>query len=269
MIPIDGQLMYDVAPRFSGAKAKRQKEIIDEISPVLASTLDEYDINNRLRIAHFIDQTCHEAAGFRTTEEFASGTAYEWRTDLGNTKRGDGRRYKGRGILQLTGRANYRTYGEALGLDIEGNPLLAAEPRVSLRIACEYWKRRKINPDCDRDDIITVTRKINGGLNGLEHRRRYTAKAKAAVARIEGFIIAGGNPDKRPVLHRGSVGEAVGDLQEQLHDLGYPLAIDGDFGPATELAVMEFQSAHRLKADGIVGKKMWTALERSAKKKAA
>ena len=69
-----------------------------------------------------------------------------------------GRRYNGRGILQLTGRANYRTYGEALGLDLEGNPLLAAEPHISLRIACEYWKRRKINPDCDRDDIVTVTR---------------------------------------------------------------------------------------------------------------
>jgi len=269
MIPIDGRLLFEVAPRFSGARARRQKEIIDEISPVLASTLDEYDINTRLRIAHFIGQTCHECAGFRTTEEFASGEAYEGRLDLGNTEKNDGRRYKGRGILQLTGRANYRTYGEALGLDLEGNPLLAAQPRISLRIACEYWKRRKINPDCDRDDIVTVTRKINGGRRGLEDRRRYTGKAKAAVARIEGFIIAGGNPDKRPVLHRGSVGEAVSDLQEQLRELGHPLAIDGDFGPATELAVMEFQSAHRLKADGIVGKKTWTALERSAKKKAA
>ncbi|ODR93794.1 peptidoglycan-binding protein [Methyloceanibacter stevinii] len=269
MIPIDGQLMYDVAPRFSGARARRQKEIIDEISPVLASTLDEYDINNRLRIAHFIGQTCHEAAGFRTTEEFASGEAYEGRLDLGNDKKRDGPKYKGRGLIQLTGKFNYRKFGKALGIDLESDPYQAAEPRLSLRIACEYWKDRKINPDCDRDDIITVTRKINGGLRGLEDRRHYTAKAKAAVARIEGFIIAGGNPDKRPVLHRGSVGEAVGDLQEQLHELGYPLAIDGDFGPATELAVMEFQSAHRLKADGIVGKKTWTALERTAKKKAA
>jgi len=257
--------MFEVAPRFSGTKAQRQKEIVDEISPVLASTLEKYGINTRLRIAHFLGQCCHESAGFRTTEEFASGDAYERRSDLGNTRRGDGRRYKGRGLIQLTGRANYRDAGTALGVDLEGNPLLAGEPQLSLKIACEYWKRRKINPDCDRDDIIGVTKKINGGWNGLEDRRRYTAKAKAALARVEGFILSGSTPDTRPVLHRGSAGEAVGDLQEQLRDVGYPLAIDGDYGPATELAVMEFQAAHRLKADGIVGKKTWSALEKAAK----
>lgn len=268
MIPIDGRIMFEVAPRFSGAKARRQKEIIDEISPVLASTLEEYGINTRLRIAHFLGQCCHESAGFRTTEEFASGDAYERRSDLGNTRRGDGRRYKGRGLIQLTGRANYRDVGQALGVDLENNPLLAEAPQLSLKIACEYWKRRKINPDCDRDDIIRVTKKVNGGWNGLEDRRRYTAKAKAALARIEGFILSGSTPDTRPVLHRGSVGEAVGDLQEQLRNVGYPLAIDGDYGPATELAVMEFQAARRLKADGIVGKKTWTAVEKAAKQAA-
>jgi len=180
MISIDGQVMFEVAPKFSGAMAKRQAEIIRDISPVLASTLDEYAINTRLRIAHFLGQTCHEAAGYRTTEEFASGQAYEGRKDLGNVKKGDGRRYKGRGLLQLTGRANYREYGNALGLDLEADPRRAGEPQLSLLIAYEYWKRRKINPDCDRNDIIAVTRKINGGLNGLDDRRRYTAKAKAA-----------------------------------------------------------------------------------------
>ncbi len=243
--------MFDVAPRFSGAKSKRQKEIIDEISPVLPATLDTYDINTRLRIAHFVGQTSHEPAGFRTTEEFASGAAYEWRKDLGNIECGDGRRYKGRGLIQLTGRVNYRKYGKALGIDLESNPLLADSPRLSLRIAYEYWKGRNINSASDRDDIITITKRINGGLNGLFDLRKYTAKAKAAVSRIEGFVIAGGSPDKRPVLRRSSLGEAVGDLQERLRGLGYPLAIDGDFGPATELAVVKFQTAHRLRADGI------------------
>lgn len=205
MIPIDGQVMFEVAPRFSGAKAKQQARIIKSISPVLASTLEEYSINTRPRIAHFLGQTCHEAAGYRTTEEFASGQVYEGRKDLGNVKKGDGRRYKGRGLIQLTGRANYRDVGKELGVDLEGNPTLAGEPQLSLRIACEYWKRRKINPDCDRDDIITVTKKINGGLNGLDDRRGYTAKAKAALARIEGLVISGSSPDKRPVLHRGSL----------------------------------------------------------------
>jgi putative chitinase len=135
MIAVDGQLMFNVAPRLSGAKAKRQKEIIDEISPVLPATLDTYNINARLRIAHFLGQTCHGSAGFRTTEEFASGAAYEWRKDLGNTERGDGWRYKGCGLIQLTGRANYRKYGKALGIDLESNPLLAESLRLSPRIA--------------------------------------------------------------------------------------------------------------------------------------
>jgi putative chitinase len=90
MLPIDGKVMLEIAPRFSGAKGARQAEIIAEISPVLASTLESYGIDTRLRIAHFLGQCCHESAGFRTTEEFASGEAYEGRKDLGNTKAGDG-----------------------------------------------------------------------------------------------------------------------------------------------------------------------------------
>lgn len=198
MIPIDSQVMFEVAPRFSGEKGERQAQIISAIGPVLQSTLASYGIDTRLRIAHFLGQTCHESAGFRTTEEFACGKAYEGREDLGNVRRGDGPRYKGRGLLQLTGRANYRKLGQALGADLEEHSLLAAEPKLSLRIACEYWKSHKINPDCDRDDIITVTKKINGGDNGLPDRRVYTAKAKAALARIEGIQISGGSADLRP-----------------------------------------------------------------------
>jgi putative chitinase len=168
MLPIDGKVMFEVAPRFSGKMAERQAEIIKEAGQVLQATLEAYEIHTRLRIAHFLGQTCHESAGFRTTEEFASGAAYEGRKDLGNVKKGDGRRYKGRGLLQLTGRANYAEYGKALGVDLENNPTMAAEPALSLRIACEYWKRRKLNADCDRDDIRATTRKINGGLNDLE-----------------------------------------------------------------------------------------------------
>ena len=73
-------------------------------------------------IAHFLGQTCHESAGFRTTEEFASGENYEGRADLGNNRPGDGVRYKGRGLLQLTGRANYKVFGDLLGVQLEGNP---------------------------------------------------------------------------------------------------------------------------------------------------
>ena len=202
MIPLDKTILLEIAPRFTGIRGQRQARIVAELGSVLSSTLEAYAINNRLRIAHFLGQTCHECAGFQTTEEFADGSRYEGRKDLGNVKRGDGPRYKGRGILQLTGRANYREYGNALGIDLENNPELAAEPRVSLQIACEYWKRRKINPHCDRDDVVTVTKKINGGLNGLADRRKLTAKAKAALARINGLQLAGTSKSDQPVPSR-------------------------------------------------------------------
>jgi putative chitinase len=131
MIPVDGTVMREIAPRFSGKMAERQAEIIKEAVQVLQATLEAYEINTRLRIAHFLGQTCHESAGFRTTEEFASGAAYEGRKDLGNVKKGDGRLYKGRGPLQLTGGANYAEYGRALGVDLENNPAMAAEPTKS------------------------------------------------------------------------------------------------------------------------------------------
>ena len=188
---INSQTMREVAPTFTGAQAASQAKIIAEAGAVLAATLESYDIASRLRIAHFLGQTCEELAGYRTTEEFASGREYEGRADLGNTQKGDGPRYKGRGLLQLTGRANYADYGKALGVDLVNNPTLAAQPALSLKIACEYWKRHNINADCDRDDVQAVTRKVNGGLNGLADRIALTQKAKAAVARLQATALSG------------------------------------------------------------------------------
>lgn len=261
MIPVDAEVMLEIAPRFSGAMAVAQHAIVRAVGEVLTPTLAEYGIDTRLRIAHFLAQTCHESAGFRTTEEFASGEAYEGRADLGNDRPGDGVRYKGRGLIQLTGRANYRELGKALKIDLEREPARAAQPQLSLRIACEYWKKRKINALCDADDLIRVTQAINGGLNGLDDRRQYTTKAKTAIARIEGIRIgATAGPRDRPVLRRGSRGAAVADLQAMLRVLGFPLVIDGDFGAATEVAVMRIQAEQRILVDGIVGPESWKRL---------
>lgn len=139
-------------------------------------------MDNPLRLAHFLAQIAHESGGFRYMEEIWGPTAaqkrYEGRQDLGNTRPGDGFRYKGRGPLQLTGRANYRDYGARLGLDLEGSPELAATPGVGLLIALEYWKVRNLNILADSDDLVGITRRINGGLNGLDDRRARLAQIK-------------------------------------------------------------------------------------------
>jgi putative chitinase len=261
--------MREVAPTFHGELGQRQGRIIAAVGEVLRPTLEAFDITSRLRIAHFLGQTCHESAGFRTTEELASGEAYEGRKDLGNTRKGDGPLFKGRGLLQLTGRANYRDYGEALGVDLEKEPAMAAEPALSLRIACEYWKQKKINDACDRDDIVVVTKLINGGTNGLDDRRSLTSRAKTAVARLEGVQLSGAaaDGDSRPVLHRGAKGDAVAQLQARLRSLDFAVAVDGDFGPGTEVAVMRFQTEKRLTVDGLVGARTWAALDAAGKRR--
>ncbi|MFO1147817.1 MAG: hypothetical protein U1E62_05505 [Alsobacter sp.] len=149
----------------------------------------KYEITTPERQAHFIAQAAHETAGFTTLEELGR-PAYFKRYDpctvtgkrLGNTQPGDGLRYKGRGIFQLTGRANYAAYGARLKLPLVDDPDLAAIPENSVRVACEYWKARGLNAWADRDDVREITRRINGGQNGLSDRMRYLAQAKAVLA---------------------------------------------------------------------------------------
>jgi putative chitinase len=131
-----------------------------------------------LRLAHFLAQLVHESGSFRYMEELASGAAYEGRTDLGNTEPGDGVRFKGRGVLQLTGRQNYRIFGRKIGVDLERHPEIAAIPSIGLHIALEYWSDRKLNALADADDIRGITRKVNGGWTGLADREVQLAKIK-------------------------------------------------------------------------------------------
>mgnify|MGYP003425357554 CR=1 FL=1 len=103
---------------------------------------------------------------YKPIREYASGEAYEGRRDLGNTEKGDGVRYAGRGLIQITGRANYALYGKRLGIDLLGNPDLALDLKVSAKILAMYFKDRKVNMACDVKDWEFVRRKVNGGLNG-------------------------------------------------------------------------------------------------------
>lgn len=138
-------------------------------------------LDTGLRLAHFMGQCGHESGGFRYMEEIASGAAYEGRADLGNTQPGDGRRYKGRGPIQLTGRANYRRVGRLIGIDLESHPEIVARPSIGLLVGCVYWDGRKLNTKADADDLLGLTRAINGGTNGLEDRKVQTARAKGLI----------------------------------------------------------------------------------------
>jgi predicted chitinase len=141
-----------------------------EYAPLVNTAMREGRITTRARAAAFLAQLGHESGSLRWMEELASGAAYEGRLDLGNTQPGDGRRYKGRGPIQLTGRANYRAAGKALGLPLEDNPKMAARPAVGFRTAVWYWTTRGLNPLADRGDFKGITRRINGGYNGLSDR---------------------------------------------------------------------------------------------------
>ena len=140
-----------------------------------------YDITTRLRLCHFLAQAAHESDGFRTLTEYGGPTyfkRYDGRRDLGNTLPGDGARYHGRGIFQLTGRFNYRRFGALIGIDLEAEPERAMEPAISLSIAFAYWREREINAAADADDVARVTKLINGGRTGLADRTRLLAVAK-------------------------------------------------------------------------------------------
>jgi len=137
-----------------------------------------------LRLAHWLAQAAHETGGFVYMQELGGPSyfaKYDGRKDLGNMQPGDGARYHGRGLFQLTGRGGYAEYGKAMGLDLINEPDLAAQPDIGLWIACEYWKRKGLNALADADDMVGVTRKINGGVNGLADRKARLVLAKSLI----------------------------------------------------------------------------------------
>lgn len=145
----------------------------DLYAPLLDSTMSEFEIDTPKRKAAFIAQIAHESGSLKYVEEIASGEAYEGRKDLGNTQPGDGKRFKGRGFMQITGRANYQACGEALGLDLIASPELLQEPVNAARSAGWYWHSRNLNRFADWDQFGALTRAINGGYIGLDDRIKF------------------------------------------------------------------------------------------------
>lgn len=130
------------------------------------------NITNKLRAAHFLGQLAHESDEFKTVQEYASGKAYEGRVDLGNTVPGDGTKYKGRGYIQLTGRANYAAAGKALNMDLIKDPSQLLDPMKAMAVSQWFWNTHNLDVYADKDDLKKITRIINGGTNGLVHRDR-------------------------------------------------------------------------------------------------
>ena len=243
--------------------------------------LPKYEINTPNRIAGFFAQTGHESMNFtvlsenlnyraetleklfskyfskagRNAADYAkqpekiANVIYANRMGNGDTASGEGFAFRGRGIVQLTGKDNYTAFGKSVGMTAEQVIDYVQTKKGALESACWYWASRKINAVCDKSDITLMTKLVNGGTIGLEDRKRHYEQALAVLGGAvpapitNAASIAG-------VLKKGSTGENVKRMQAELG-----LEADGSFGPATEAALKKWQTANGLAADGVAGPK--------------
>lgn len=163
---------------------RAKDEDVADFAPRLRQVMANRHIDTPLRQAHFLAQVGHESGEFRFRAEIASGEAYQGRVDLGNLQPGDGRKFKGRGLIQLTGRANYGEYGRAIGREAEllATPeLVETDPELCVDVAGWFWAKKNLNNLADVDDLTSLTKRVNGGLNGIDDRRRLLLRARALL----------------------------------------------------------------------------------------
>ena len=247
----------------------------------------EYEIDTPQRIAAFIAQCGHESGGWRTfsenlnysakaldavfgkyfvragrdAEEYArqpekiANVVYANRMDNGDTDSGDGWRYRGRGPIQLTGKANYTAFSEDMDVDAVDDPdQVSEDKKIALMSAIWFWNKNGLNKYADSGDIKTMTKRINGGYIGLEDRIHHWEMALEAMGEDVSTDHSADDEDDEfdiddiGVLRKGARGEGVKLMQEALG-----LDADGIFGPGTERALKEWQADHGLTADGIAG----------------
>jgi putative chitinase len=166
--------LRDLVPALCAATAETHAAALN---PALA----EFEIQTPRRIAAALAQFAHETGGFRTLREFGNDAyfaRYDGRKALGNRQPGDGLRFKGRGYIQITGRANYAAVADALGLPLLEQPDLAEKPKLAARLSGWWWRARGLNERADALDFYRIVQIINGGTNGIEQRRRYWERAK-------------------------------------------------------------------------------------------
>ena len=231
--------------------------------PAIQAACLRSGLTDRASIISVLATVATEVGSFEPIHELGTPERftklYEGRGDLGNTERGDGVRYHGRGFIQLTGRANYRSYGQMLEVPLEDEPDLALEADVAAGIIARYFKDRRIAADARKGDWEQVRRKVNGGLNGFD-------RFSSLVNRLEQATEARG-----AALLPGAIGPDVVKLKRLLvawgksHPLPQPLKPTPLFGEATTAAVKTFQRANGIQPTGRVGQKTWAALEKAAK----
>ena len=154
--------------------------------PVLNTAMTRYQIIGTKRVAAFIAQIGHESGQLKYVKEIwgptVAQTKYEGRKDLGNTVVGDGFKYRGRGLIQITGRANYMACGEGLGIDLIKHPELLEKPQHACMSAAWFWATKGINTLADAGPFDKITQRINGGQNGAADRQALYARALKVLA---------------------------------------------------------------------------------------
>jgi len=263
---------------------------IDDWHRALITIMPEYEINTPQRAAHFISQCAHESNNFRSLTEnlnYSEKALYavfgryfgshpkrnaasyarnpqkianyvyqdEFRSArgaLGNTEPGDGWRFCGRGLKQLTGRSNYTRFARTLGISAEEAAEYVATPQGAVESACWFWDTNKLNKIADTHDVTRMTKKINGGNIGLADRQERYAHAMQVFGNTIDQINDDGDDDFEiediGVLRKGSRGNGVAIMQEALG-----LHADGIFGPGTERSLKSWQRSRGLAPDGIAG----------------
>lgn len=295
---ITRDVLAKLCPRPSnGPKAKIWDGYVGAIvSDEGQALFQKFGVTTKLREAHILAQWAHECGGFtivwesgaysasRINQIFGVGhhsaavTSNEARSlanngyalfervygignprkakELGNREKGDGFKYRGLGIVQITGREAHERYAAKIGCSVED----LAKPINSVYAALLEWKEKNCNVAADNDDVFLVTKRINGGRNGLAERRAYLAKAKKLLD-DEPKIASKTPADRKPEVVIGDDGHDVRKVQELLVRAGYVIPIDGQAGKRTEGAVAAFQVNHGLPGTGIVDDKTWDALE--------
>jgi len=258
------------------------RDDVDDWYNAMIEMFPKYEITNKNRVAGFLAQTAHESANYKTLSENLNYSSkaldaifgkyfkragrdageyhrqpekianviYANRMDNGDTASGDGWRFRGGGILQLTGKYNYKKFGGSVRMTPESAVEYVRTPKGAIESACWFWETNDINHHCDTDDIVMMTKRINGGTIGLADRKKHY---------IHALEVLGGNynytrdPDaeddeKYSLIRKGSKGDTVKKLQECLG-----LDADGDFGSGTEAALKSWQRENGCVADGVAG----------------